>query len=138
MGDQFLVNSVESLANYHRYIDELFEKHKYITFGYTTGSQRTPKQQAALEVYCRLLAEALNTAGLDMVQVLRSGAEIPWSQSTVKDRLWRPLMEATIGKTSTTEALRSEYNEVYEVLTRHLGQKFGLPHVPWPVKEDKK
>ena len=33
------------------------------------------------------------------------------------------------------EADRVEYNQVYEALNRHLGQKFGV-HVPWPNKDD--
>ena len=136
MPEKFTVNSEQTWDNFVSHARKLYDEHHYVTSGYSTGRQRTGKQRAALEVYCRLLAEELNNAGLDMRIVLKPEIEIPWSQPTIKDKIWRPIQEAVIDKTSTTEADRKEYSKVFETLTRHLATRFpGLPYVPWPEKD---
>lgn len=96
--------------------------------------QRTAKQNRAIHVFFKLLADALNDAGLDMVAVLKKGADIPWTADSVKERLWKPVQEAAIGEVSTTKMDRSQVSHVYEILTRHLGQKFGVS-VPFPQRD---
>lgn len=93
---------------------------------------RTLTQNAALHKYCELLAEALNDAGLDMRRTLRQDVEIPWTMQSVKDHLWRPIYAAVTQHESTTKADTSQYGEVYNVLNRHLSQKFNGLYVPWP------
>lgn len=94
---------------------------------------RTLTQNAALHKFCDLLAIELNNAGLDMKKTLKADAEIPWRPESVKEHLWRPIQKAVIDKESTTEADTSDYSKVYNVLIRHISQKFGV-YVPWPSK----
>ena len=96
--------------------------------------KRTLKQNSAIHKYYALLSEELNNAGLDMVAVLREGADIPWTPANVKERLWKPVQEAAIGTVSTTKLDRKQVSHVYEILTRHLGQKFGVS-VPFPQRD---
>src|SRR3990172_4513110 len=96
--------------------------------------QRTIQQNKSLHLWCTMLANAFNDAGLDIQKTLRHDIEIPWSAVTVKELIYRPVMEAMTGKESTTELDRIEPSQVYEVLNRHLGEKFNL-HVPWPCDE---
>lgn len=91
-----------------------------------TTKTRTPRQNSALHTYFGLLAQALSDAGLDMKKTLKADAEIPWTADTVKEFLWRPVMKAQLGKTSTTELSTKQIDEVYETLNRHLGDKFGV------------
>ena len=100
-----------------------------------TDNQRTDQQRKALELWCKLLAADLNKAGLDQRKVLKPGVEIPWGQESVKDQLFRPIFTAMTGKESTADAETSEYNQVYEVLSRHLSSKLGVTPPPWPTKE---
>lgn len=103
---------------------------------FSKDGTRTSKQQAAIEVYCRLLAEALNEAGYDMIAFpWREGVEVPWSQATVKDKLWRPLQEVVLGKKSTTKLDKPEVNEIYEILARDMARRCGVS-VPFPSKDD--
>ena len=95
---------------------------------------RTLSQNAALHLYYRMLAEALNDAGLDARKTLKPEIEIPWTPEMIKDLLWRPIQEAMTGKHSTTELNTVDPSEIYQVLDRHLGEKFGL-HVPFPSYE---
>ena len=96
--------------------------------------QRTNAQNRALHLFCRLLSECLNSAGLDQRKVLKEEIEIPWNEESVKESLWRPIQAAVINKESTADAETDEYSKVYEVLARHLSSKLGVTPPPWPDK----
>lgn len=88
--------------------------------------QRTLKQNNALHLMFEMLAEQLNEAGLDMRKTLKPSVDIPWLKESVKDYLWRPVQEAVMGKKSTTELTTKDIDKVFEILNRHLGEKFGI------------
>ena len=73
-------------------------------------------------------------AGLDMRVVLKPEIEIPWTPDRIKSVLWKSVQEAYLGKEHTAELSTAEVNKVYEILMRHLGEKFGIelpfPHIP--------
>ena len=95
---------------------------------------RTLTQNAAMHVYYGLLADALNDAGLDMKHVLKPEIDIPWTPFSVKDHLWRPIQQVMEGKESTTELNTVDIQEVYNVLSRHMSEKFGI-NVSWPSRQ---
>ena len=97
--------------------------------------QRTKQQNKALHVLFQLLADELNTAGLDMRKTLKPGVDIPWGPVAIKEFMWRPIMEAQLGKRSTTEMTTVEIDEVFDTINKHLGERFGL-HVPFPSIEE--
>ena len=97
--------------------------------------QRTIQQNKAMHVYFTLVADALNDAGLDMKKVLKEEVDIPWTKSSVKEFMWRPIQMAMLNKKSTTELDTINPKNIYEVLDRHLSQKFGI-HIEWPCKEE--
>ena len=88
--------------------------------------QRTGKQNAAMHVYFKELATILNDSGLDMKKVLKPSVDIPWTEESVKEHLWKPIQEAALHKESTTELETHEVDKVYDILNRHLGEKFGV------------
>ena len=96
------------------------------------SEQRTSQQQKALELWCRLLSEDLNAAGLDQRKVLLPSISIPWDQRSVKGMIFRPVFKAMTGLESTADADPSDYNKVYEVLCRHLSTKLGVTAPAWP------
>ena len=87
---------------------------------------RTLQQNKALHKYFEAIADTLNAAGLDMKVVLKPEVDIPWSKETVKDFLWRSVQKAQLGKRSTTELTTKDIDKIYDTLTRHLGEKFGV------------
>jgi hypothetical protein len=97
--------------------------------------KRTITQNKALHLWFNELAEAFNDAGLDARTVLKPEVEIPWTQSMVKNLLWRPLQIAMFDKVSTKDLKTDEINKIYEPLNRHLGEKFGK-HTPFPSLEE--
>ena len=96
--------------------------------------QRTLLQNNSLHKYFELLAQALNDAGYDMRKTLKPGIDIPWDRDRIKEFLWRPIQVAMTGKASTTELNTVEPSEIYAVLDRHLGEKFGI-HIEFPHDE---
>ena len=98
--------------------------------------KRTLQQNKALHKFFEMLSLDLNAAGLDMKRTLKPGVDIPWTPTTVKEYLWKPVQDAMLEKDSTTELSTKEVNEVYETLIRHLGEKFGIVTV-FPNIEDK-
>lgn len=95
---------------------------------------RTLQQSKALHLYFTQLAEELNNNNLDMRTVLKPDIEIPWSATSVKNFLWRPIMKIQLGKDSTTELTTKEIDEVYDVINKHLGEKFGIS-IEFPSQE---
>ena len=133
MSDKIIVNSEVSRAEFLALASKLYDDHKHVTFSYSLGRQRTLTQNRALHKYCSMLADALNDAGYDMKKVIKQEVDIPWSQQSAKEFLWRPIQKAVTGIDSTTKPETSQYSAIYEVLNRHMAQKFGVS-VPWPTK----
>lgn len=90
------------------------------------NKKRTEKQSRSLHLYFEHLASELNHAGLDMRKTLKPAVEIPWSAQTVKEYIWRPIMQAQLGKRSTTELETTDIDLVFNTITRHLANRFGL------------
>lgn len=99
-----------------------------------TDKARTLTQNRALHLWFDMLASALNDAGFDQVKVIEimeDGIDIPWSKETVKQILYKPILEAMTNKTSTSEMDTIEPGKVYDTLSRWLVTK-GLPAPAFP------
>lgn len=94
---------------------------------------RTSQQNKAMWKYFELLAKELNDAGYDMRKTLKHDIEIPWTKNSIHDHLWKPIQEAMTDKESTTELDTVEPSAIHTVLSRHLGERFGI-YVPWPSR----
>lgn len=98
--------------------------------------KRTLTQNAAMHQFFAMLSQDLNNAGLDMIRTLKPGVEIPWTPEMVKEHLWRPIQEIMTEKESTTELTTKQVNDIYEVLIRHLANKFNIT-TEFPKEENK-
>ena len=97
---------------------------------------RTSKQQAAIEVFCRELAGALNDAGIDQ-RVLLDGmkkSEIPNTQASIKENVYKVILKALQGKDSTTKMNTVEPNQVYESIHRAFSDR-GWPCPGFPQRD---
>lgn len=95
---------------------------------------RTLPQNSALHMGCDLLANALNESGLEMHIVLKEMLDVPWTGPVVKE-VYKAILKAHTGKTSTTMMDKNEPGEVWDILLRNLGEKHGLEYVPFPSEE---
>ena len=83
----------------------------------------TPQQLKALNVYCKLLADAYRDAGLDVRTVLRNDIEIPWNQGMVKELIWRPVKKVVTGEQSTKDIYSDDVTMIYDIVNRHSSTK---------------
>lgn len=137
MSQFWIANSKETSEQFIEFARTLYKKEHYVMWRWNTGKQRSELQNNAMHLYCEQLAEALNDAGYDFMQVMNTEADIPWSKESAKEFLWRPIQKSITGKTSTTRPTRDEYPKIYDALNNHLATKFGVG-VPWPVKREDK
>lgn len=98
-------------------------------------TQRSQKQNRAIHLWFRLLADTLNDSGLDMKTVLKPSVSISWTDKTIKEYIYKPIIEAMLLKKSTTELTTKEIDKVWEIINLHLGEKFGVEVPPIPSQE---
>ncbi len=95
-------------------------------------SVRTDQQNKALHLWFRWVADALNEKHYDF-RDLR--VEIAATEHLVKELMFKPVMQHTYGKISTTKLEKNEVSVLYDVLNRAFGEKLGI-NVPFPSEED--
>ena len=100
---------------------------KKVAFTITRNSgQRTINQNSALHLYCALLAEEFNAAGLTMNVVLAKATDVEWDMDSIKNKLWRPLQILLLKKKSTTELDKHEdIDKIYDHVNRFTST-FGI------------
>lgn len=133
---RLVVDTPEALDTLYNMIQQahMLGKVPVVEFETEGKKRRTTKQNASLHKYLRELAKALNDAGWDQRKTLREEVEIPWTEESAKDSLWRPIQKAMYGVESTTEPEPGQYQEIYKVLDRHLASKTGVS-VAWPCED---
>ena len=116
------------------FIESQFDGAYYLEVGKVVN-RRSQAQNDSLHLFCRLVAEALNDAGLTIEEVLKHFTmEIDWNEKLVKEMLWRVAQERMFGKKSTTELDKhEEITKVWEVINRFLA-KLKVESVPFPSK----
>ncbi len=129
-----VINNSKALEDYIIFLRSKFEKDKAIKVSVKSAKTRTLTQNSSIHKYCALLAEAFNDAGLDMQKVLAEGTNIPWSESKVKEDIWRVVQVAALGKESTTKLETNEVSKVYDIVNRHISQTFGI-FIPFPSRD---
>lgn len=92
----------------------------------------TKRQGRALHVWLKLAADCLNDCGLDMKRVLKGEIDIPWTKDSCKLYLYKPVLEAMTGKTSTKQMTTVEPSEVAKVIGRKIAERHGVTLPPWP------
>ena len=93
--------------------------------------QRTTLQNKAMHLWFTQLSTTLNDAGLDIRETLKDDFEIPWTETSIKELMWKPVQKIMFGKESTTKPTPAQYIEIYEVINRKMAEK-GV-YVPWPT-----
>lgn len=128
------INSEQTLKFHIEKVKQVWHEKKWLQLTWNFDKGRTSKQNSALHVYCKLLAEALNEAGYSyIVEINGKRSQIDWSMYSVKEFMWRPIQQAIANKNSSTECSTKDYPEIYENLNRLTAERFSVS-VEWPVK----
>lgn len=139
MSEALIINSLSSLSAAITALSDDWREHKYLEIEIKhKGGRRTGQQNNALHLFLTQLAAELNAAGLDMRKTLKPGVEIPWSTTSAKEYLWRPIQEALTGKVSTTEISTVDPTQIHETLARYLAANHGVVCPAWPSKDNKR
>jgi hypothetical protein len=107
----------------------------------TDMTQRTDHQNAALHLFFRQLAQAMQDADIDLKKLVEAKAvSVPMTEEMVKSVIWKPIQQTMYGKLSTTELDRAkEISDIYDVVNRHMIENFsddGLVVPPFPSYEE--
>ena len=132
LGNSITIQTSEQLEAFITNIREDFEKHKFIEIKVQSGIRSIP-QNRAMHLYFKMVAQALNDAGIDTTNFFKEGFTLPFTEHIVKDSLWLPLMEAVTKKTSTAKLKKEEVTKIYEHLNLKLAER-GIV-VPFPSND---
>ena len=127
----FYFDSWQNKQNCIDYLRNLDPKEGLVIEIKKVKNPMTSKQRGAMHLYCSQLAEALNAAGWDMRKTMREEFEIPWTTHSVKENLWKEILKAKTGLSSTEEQETPHINLVYETLNREIALRTGVS-VPFP------
>lgn len=112
-------------------------KYCYIeVFDEKPEKKQTGKQRNALHVWCKLMAEALNDAGMLRPKVMVSTGEIiyvPWSKESFKEDVYKFMLDAIASKESTEDQKTTDHEIVFRTIVAYYGEK-GLQCPPWPSR----
>ena len=95
---------------------------------------RTLPQNRAIHKYFTMLAESLNNAGLDVKKTMKHDVDIPWTETLIKELIWRKVQLAMYDVESTAKLDTEQVGKIYEVINRHIAQTFGVS-VVFPSKD---
>ena len=59
-------------------------------------------------------------------EALSKEIEHPWSAGLVKELIWRPVQLSFLREESTKKLSSKNINEIYDIINRYLGEKFGI------------
>ena len=105
--------------------------------------QRTLSQNAALHVFFKLVADALNDGGFSVQETIKHTLDVDWTPDLVKVLIWKKAQRKFLGKDSTTQLEKHmEIDQIYDHVNRFLAklEKDGEPcgiHVPFPTDPGK-
>ena len=97
-------------------------------------ANRTNKQNNTLAVLCRRLAEALNDAGYEIPHPFKPDLEIPYTEVSVRELIYKPIIKAMFDADSSTTLSTSQFSEAMETMVDAICRNTGV-NMPIPQLE---
>ena len=89
------------------------------------SEQRTAQQRKAIELYCKLVAEALDASGESVQTTFTEPVQI--TQQSIKDGMFKVVMRALYPKIASTRDLDTDQvTHVYENMNRITAERYGI------------
>jgi hypothetical protein len=129
-GHRWIVDHKDKLQFFIDFVKDQFEQGNHLVYSIKPAG-RTERQNNAMHLWFREMAEKLNDAGYSNAHPFNDQVEIPFTEGLVKEMLYKPIIKAMYQKTSTTKLTGRELSEAAEVLVRWLSEKKGI-YVPFP------
>jgi len=84
------------------------------------AKQRTGLQNRSIHLYFKMLAHDLNKIEYHVMKTMRHDVPIPWTDTLVKELIWRKVQKIFTDKTSTTKLDTDEVSKIYEIIHQHI------------------
>lgn len=133
-GQYWRIENNDQLKNAMESMQMLKRENDWIEIQFRTPKTRTLQQNSAMHLWFKNVAEELNKNGLDMRRILKESFDIYWTAHSVKEFLWKPIMEIITENKSTTKLKRGQVSEIYDILNAKFAE-WGI-HVPFPENEN--
>ena len=98
---------------------------------YIKDTSRSDRQNNAMHLWFRQVAEELNDAGCWVKHPFSDTLEIPFTEVLVKEMLYKPIIKTMYDKSSTAKLTPIQLSEAAEVLMRWLSEHKQV-YVPFP------
>ena len=95
---------------------------------------RTYRQNRTIHLLFRRIAEALNDAGFEISHPFKPDLEIPWSEESVKDLLYRPIITSYFKVERSSLLDTAQLSESMDILVDAVNRNTGI-YVPIPSQE---
>lgn len=87
---------------------------------------RSVRQNSSLHSCLRRLASELNSAGFGIPHPLKPELEIPWSESSCKELLLRPIIDSLYNETSTSKLTTTQLSEAMTIMLNRVAEITGV------------
>jgi len=98
--------------------------------------QRTGKQNNSIHLYCDLLRETMNDAGLDqrlVMSKMKEGFLVPWTQESVKRVFWHNIQKTMFNEESTKKLTTEQVSDVYRIIDKWTSENLNIS-LPFPER----
>lgn len=94
-----------------------------------------PKQRGSLHVWCQMIADQCNAAGLTKQVILAQRPNVEWSGTAIKEDIYKPILKAISGLESTEAQITTDPQVVVNEMARFFAEKFGVILPEWPSRK---
>ena len=95
---------------------------------------RTYRQNRTIHLLFRRMATALNDAGFEIRHPFKPDLEIPWSEHSIKELLYKPIITSYFKVERSSLLDTAQLSESMEILVDAVNRNTGV-HVPIPSQE---
>lgn len=134
MSETWTVNSKSTADFFVAYVRDQAEQG--VDRVYTVKKEtRTTRQNRTLHLLLRRMSEALNDAGFEIPHPFKPDLEIPYSEESVKELLYRPIVNLYFKKKGSSDLSAEQFSESMTVLVDAVNRNTGV-YVPIPTEEN--
>ena len=133
MSEMWIVKNEEQANLFCAFVKTQLKADREMIYELRKGT-RTAKQNRAMHLCMRRLAEELNNAGWGIPHPLNPKLEIPYTPESVKELMVRPVILAMYGKESTAELSTTELTQAFDGLLNRIAEATGVA-VDFPTHE---
>ncbi len=124
-GQSWVVKTQEQAKFFCTFVRTQVKENKEYIYSIKAGG-RTNKQNRAAHLCFRNLAESLNDAGFGIPHPLNAQLEIPYTEASVKELLYKPVIQAMHNKTSTADLTTQELTQSFNAMLNRIAEVTGV------------